>query len=72
MGEEETERQEASRYESYDDQKVCPGCGNFGLRRVVRRGFLQSKFFSIIGIFPWECSYCRNHFLIRKRGGKRI
>ncbi len=39
---------------------VCRCCGAFdSLRREVRVGFWQKKFFPIFGLFPWECVFCR-------------
>jgi len=50
-----------------DDTCVCAACGNT-MRRLARRGFLQSKILPIVGYYPWECFACRNKKLMRSRG----
>lgn len=46
---------------------VCPYCGHDRLRRTSRVSFLENKIFPLVGIYPWECANCRQHYLRRKR-----
>jgi hypothetical protein len=44
----------------------CTKCGN-NLRRVPRKGFLQTKLYPIFGFYPWECAICRYVVLKKKQ-----
>ena len=47
---------------------VCPKCSERDvLRRLPRIGILQQKIFTLLGYYPWECSGCRKHFLLKTR-----
>jgi len=37
------------------------------MRRLSRKGFLQDKVYSWFGYYPWECPFCREPQLIKKR-----
>jgi hypothetical protein len=50
-----------------DDSCMCAKCGS-RMRRLARKGFLQSKLFPIFGYYPWECFTCRSKKLMRSRG----
>ena len=41
------------------------------MRRVARRGFLQQKLFPLFDLYPWECAYCREVTLARKRNHRK-
>lgn len=49
----------------------CGKCGNFGIRRSERRGFLEKRIYPVLGCFPWICSGCNARFLRMSRGEKR-
>jgi hypothetical protein len=50
-----------------DENCVCDRCGD-RMRRLARKGFLQSKLFPVFGFYPWECFTCRDRKLLRSRG----
>ena len=45
----------------------CPECGQDALYRCHRKGFLQSRLYPLLGLFPWNCTYCRRSFLLKRR-----
>jgi DNA-directed RNA polymerase subunit RPC12/RpoP len=50
----------------------CTRCGG-PLRRMLRKGFLQEKIYSLFGYYPWECPYCREPIMIKMRNqGKKL
>src|SRR5579863_371262 len=49
------------------DNCSCAHCGE-RMRRLGRKGFLQSKLFPVFGFYPWECLACRSKRLMRSRG----
>lgn len=50
-----------------DENCVCARCGD-RMRRLARKGFLQSKLLPVFGFYPWECFTCRGRKLMRSRG----
>jgi hypothetical protein len=46
----------------------CPKCKAGLLSRVKRQGFLENKFLSRLGYFPWECATCRRRIRVKTRG----
>lgn len=52
-----------------DDKCVCASCGEH-MRRLGRKGFLQTTVFPVFGFYPWECLSCRSKKLVRARGTK--
>src|ERR1700742_913059 len=50
-----------------DPHCVCPRCGS-RLRRLARRGLLQSQIYPLFGYYPWECLTCRGKRIVRNRG----
>jgi hypothetical protein len=47
---------------------VCRHCGKRnGLRRENRAGFFQLHIFPSLGLYPWECIFCRKVRLYRGR-----
>ena len=52
---------------SEGEPMVCRACGAPHLRRLPREGFWQKKFFSLFGLYPWECPICRRLQLYRRR-----
>jgi hypothetical protein len=46
---------------------VCPKCHHPRLERLPRLGFLVKYVFSLIGLYPWTCGYCRSNMLLFKR-----
>jgi hypothetical protein len=46
----------------------CPLCNHDGITRSPRRGFLETKIYSLFGYFPWNCRGCNERFLLRLRG----
>jgi hypothetical protein len=38
---------------------LCPRCESDRFFREERKGFLQSKLFPLLGLYPWECKVCR-------------
>ena len=40
------------------------------MRRLARRGFLQSSLLPLFGFYPWECFACRTKKMVRARGGR--
>ncbi len=52
-----------------DDKCVCVRCGE-RMRRLGRKGFLQTTLLPAFGFYPWECLACRNKKLMRSRGTK--
>ncbi len=50
-----------------DDLCVCGRCGEH-MRRLGRKGFLQTTVFPVFGFYPWECLACRSKKLVRSRG----
>jgi len=49
-------------------KRRCPNCTNVEMIRVPRRGFLQEHVYSRLGLYPWECPFCREVFLQKNRG----
>jgi hypothetical protein len=49
-------------------KRRCPNCATIELTRVQRRGFLQERVYSKLGLYPWECPLCREVFLVKSRG----
>ncbi len=49
-------------------KRRCPSCSNVEMTRVHRRGFLQERVYSKLGLYPWECPFCREVFLLKSRG----
>jgi hypothetical protein len=48
--------------------KMCRHCGSGRLRRLNRRGWMQTSLLPLLGIFPWECVICRNRVFCRNDG----
>jgi hypothetical protein len=48
--------------------RICPHCGDEQMRRLARRGFLQTRIYPLLGLYPWECVACRTIKMFRKRG----
>ncbi len=46
----------------------CTTCGSSRTIRVKRKGLIQAFVWTRLGYFPWECTGCRNVFLIKNRG----
>jgi hypothetical protein len=46
----------------------CPDCHANGLRRLPRKGLWQKFIASRLGLYPWECMFCRRTHLFRDRG----
>jgi DNA-directed RNA polymerase subunit RPC12/RpoP len=46
----------------------CPRCQSKRTARVKRTGLLQRFVYYRFGLYPWECSNCRNNFLFKSRG----
>ena len=46
---------------------VCRVCGRDAMRRKKRKGLLQMRFFPLLGLYPWECCFCRTVRLYRKK-----
>lgn len=49
----------------------CPYCGTMTMRREKRHGWLEQKLLPRLGLYPWECSQCRESRYFRDRGGKK-
>jgi rubredoxin len=49
---------------------LCPDCGR-QMRRLTRRGFLQTDVFPRFGYYPWECPMCRRRRFYRVRGKRQ-
>lgn len=49
----------------------CPRCGYTDVHRLAREGFIQGNVYPILGYYPWRCPMCRNHFMLRKRNGRK-
>jgi DNA-directed RNA polymerase subunit RPC12/RpoP len=49
-------------------KRRCPNCANVEMTRIQRRGFLQERVYSRLGLYPWECPFCREVFLVKSRG----
>jgi len=49
----------------------CPLCGCTPVRRVQRKGFLQSKVYSVFGFYPWVCMTCKMTSMLCKRQERR-
>jgi len=47
---------------------TCPSCAEVELTRVARHGFLQERVYPKFGMYPWECTQCRQIFLLKSRG----
>jgi hypothetical protein len=41
------------------------------MRRLFRKGFLQNEVYSRLGYYPWECPFCKESQLIKKRDQHR-
>ena len=51
---------------------ACPKCGvTGGMSRLPRSGFLQKRILPLLGLYPWECLYCRRLSYFRKRYKRR-
>ena len=37
------------------------------MRRLSRKGFLQTKIYSWFGYYPWECPFCREPLMLKMR-----
>ena len=46
---------------------ICQKCGASTLRREERRGFFQLKVFPLFGLYPWECTICREVGMYRRQ-----
>lgn len=51
-----------------ENKSRCPNCQNPDMTRVARRGFLQERVYAKLGLYPWECVFCREVFLLKSRG----
>jgi rubredoxin len=50
----------------------CPDCGIKYMRRLFRRGFVQTKVLAFFGFYPWECPVCRKpHYYKERRQEKQ-
>jgi hypothetical protein len=38
---------------------LCPRCESNRFFREERKGFMQIRFFPLLGLYPWECKVCR-------------
>ena len=38
---------------------LCPRCESDRFFREERKGFLQTRLFPLLGLYPWECKVCR-------------
>lgn len=48
-------------------KNYCSHCNDYSLRRTERRGFWMRVVLSRLGLFPWECAYCRDVVMLRQR-----
>jgi len=55
-----------SRYVEEDAEVKCAACGS-SLRRLSRKGFLQTRVYPFFGYYPWECPLCRQQLFIKKK-----
>jgi hypothetical protein len=47
---------------------TCRCCGaSTAMRRSPRRSFLQRSLYPLLGLYPWECGFCREERLYRAR-----
>lgn len=51
--------------------QVCPHCKRALLRRSSRQGFAEKFLFSLLGYYPWRCTYCKQRQMLRDRGESR-
>jgi hypothetical protein len=49
----------------------CPHCGCARTARIARTTFMQLIVLHRVGLFPWECRYCRKDFMFKSRGRHR-
>jgi len=54
-----------------DAVKQCPDCGTAYMRRLYRRGFMQTVVLALLGFYPWECPVCRKPHYYKERHQKR-
>jgi len=47
---------------------LCTTCGSSRTIRVRRKGLMQLMILHRFGLFPWECTGCRNVFMFESRG----
>ena len=50
------------------ENPICPKCASTATRRVKRRGFLQTRLYPLLNLYPWECTSCRVVFSKQNRG----
>jgi hypothetical protein len=51
---------------------LCPKCeDDHKLRRIQRKGFLQTRIYPLFGYYPWKCSECEILQLHRDRGERK-
>ena len=48
-------------------KKYCSNCNDYSMQRTERRGFWMRAVLSRLGMFPWECAYCRDVVMLRQR-----
>ena len=44
----------------------CMKCGHT-MQRLPRKGFLQLNVYPRFGYYPWECPFCREPMMVKKR-----
>jgi hypothetical protein len=49
-------------------KRHCPNCEHVEMVRTHRRGFMQEHVYPRLGLYPWECPFCREVFLLKSRG----
>jgi DNA-directed RNA polymerase subunit RPC12/RpoP len=50
------------------NKRRCPNCSSVEMTRVQRRGFMQERVYPKLGLYPWECPFCREVHLLKSRG----
>ena len=53
------------------DRVYCQKCGSDRVYRVERERFIQKWIYPQFGYYPWRCTICRNHMMLRKRNRAR-
>ena len=51
--------------------QICTHCKKALLRRSSRSGFVENFVLSLMGYYPWRCSYCKERQMRRDRGDER-
>jgi ribosomal protein L37AE/L43A len=46
---------------------ACRFCGSDRVYRLYREGFLQMRFYPLLGLYPWRCKACSASMMLRKR-----